>query len=68
MMAFYAKGHLHICAPLIPGLPSPNKANAAQIGKVSTPGTRNRSRSTVDPLDGLPRDMRVNPNFLVPHK
>ena len=54
MMAICAKGHLHICVPMIPGLPSPNKAHAAQVGKVSTSGTRDRSKSTVDHLDATP--------------
>ena len=35
MMAFCAKGHLHICAPMIPGLPSSDEASAGQVWKTS---------------------------------
>ena len=68
MMAFCAKDHLHICAPMIPGLPSPNKAHAAQVGKVSTPATRHRLKRTAAAMDATPSGTRTNPDFLMSHK
>ena len=54
MMAICADGPLHICAPMVPGLPPPGKAHAAQGGKITTPGARHRTKGATDPLDATP--------------
>ena len=54
MMAICANGPLHICAPMVSGLPPPGKAHAAQGGKITTPGARHRTKGATDPLDATP--------------
>ena len=71
MLVFCANGPLHICAQMVPGLPSPDKAHAAQGGEsfdVWCPAPVIARGTLLISWTRLPRDMRVNPNFLVPHK
>ena len=71
MMAMCAKGHLHICAPMVPELLSPDKAHAAQGGEsfdVRHPAPGIGRGALLIRWTRLPRDMRVKPDFLVPHK